>query len=102
VTFGHIAHSDDAHLLKTLIIMRRTTAYDTDAAPGDADAAPDDTDARMLSQRRAQSAMLAFMGMRLAAVICLVLLGLNLAGCTKCGWWWDERPRTCHDDSPPR
>jgi hypothetical protein len=45
--------------------------------------------------------MLASMGMRLAAVICLVLLGLNLAGCTKCGWWWDERPRTCHDDSPP-
>ena len=33
---------------------------------------------------------------RIAAVICLVVLGLSLAGCTKCGWLWDEGPRTCH------
>jgi hypothetical protein len=102
VTSGHIAYSGDAHLLKTLIIMLRTTTCDTDAALDDADAASGDAEARMLSRREAQSAMLAPMGMRLAAVICLVLLGLNLASCTKCGWWWDERPRTCHDDSPRR
>jgi hypothetical protein len=37
---------------------------------------------------------------RLAAVICLVVLGLSLGGCTKCGWFWDDGPRTCHSDTP--
>jgi hypothetical protein len=37
---------------------------------------------------------------RFATVICLVVLGLSLAGCTKCGWLWDQGPRTCHSDTP--
>jgi TM2 domain-containing membrane protein YozV len=37
---------------------------------------------------------------RLAAFICLVLLGLSLSGCTKCGWLWDQPPRSCHSDAP--
>jgi hypothetical protein len=40
------------------------------------------------------------MPMRLAAVICLVLLGLGLGGCTKCGWLWDQGLRSCHFDAP--
>ncbi|MGB6859914.1 MAG: peptidylprolyl isomerase [Pseudolabrys sp.] len=37
---------------------------------------------------------------RIAVVACLVLLGLSLAGCTKCGWLWNEGPRGCHSDAP--
>jgi hypothetical protein len=38
---------------------------------------------------------------RLAALLCLVLLGLSLGGCTKCGWLWnDQGPGTCHSDAP--
>ena len=37
----------------------------------------------------------------LLAVGCLFLLGLGLGGCTKCGWLWDEAPRSCHS-GPPR
>jgi hypothetical protein len=38
---------------------------------------------------------------RLAAIACLVLLGLSLAGCTKCGWIWEDTgPHACHADSP--
>ena len=40
------------------------------------------------------------MSKRLAATVCLVLLGLSLAGCTKCGWLWDQSPRSCHSDAP--
>jgi hypothetical protein len=35
---------------------------------------------------------------RLAAILCLVLLGLSLGGCTKCGWLWDNGGRACHSD----
>jgi len=38
---------------------------------------------------------------RLAALVCLALLGLSLGGCTKCGWLWnDQGPGTCHSDTP--
>jgi len=38
---------------------------------------------------------------RLAALVCLALLGLSLGGCTKCGWLWnDQGPGTCHSDVP--
>ena len=38
---------------------------------------------------------------RLAALLCLALLGLSLGGCTKCGWLWnDQGPGTCHSDTP--
>jgi hypothetical protein len=37
---------------------------------------------------------------RITVVACLVLLGLSLAGCTKCGWLWNEGPRGCHSDAP--
>ena len=38
---------------------------------------------------------------RLAAAICLIVLGLSLGGCTKCGWLWnDQGPGTCHSDTP--
>ncbi|MFY9757577.1 MAG: peptidylprolyl isomerase [Pseudolabrys sp.] len=37
---------------------------------------------------------------RIAVVTCLILLGLSLAGCTKCGWLWNEGARGCHSDAP--
>jgi hypothetical protein len=37
---------------------------------------------------------------RIAVVACLILLGLSVAGCTKCGWLWNEGPRGCHSDAP--
>ena len=37
---------------------------------------------------------------RLVAVMCLFAVSLGLAGCTKCGWLWDEAPRSCRSDSP--
>jgi len=40
------------------------------------------------------------MSKRLAATACLVLLGLSLGACTKCGWLWDQSPRSCHSDAP--
>ena len=40
------------------------------------------------------------MRQRLAAVLCLVLLGLSLSACTKCGWLWNETGRACHSDAP--
>lgn len=33
---------------------------------------------------------------RCAAILCLLLLGLGLAGCTKCGWVWEQGGRACH------
>ena len=30
------------------------------------------------------------MSTRLAAIVCLLVVGLGLGGCTKCGWLWDE------------
>lgn len=36
---------------------------------------------------------------RFATILCLVAFGLTLAGCTKCGWLWDEA-RACHADAP--
>jgi hypothetical protein len=40
------------------------------------------------------------MSKRLAVLACLVLLGLALGGCTKCGFIWEQGPRSCHSDSP--
>ena len=40
------------------------------------------------------------MSKQIAAIVCLVLLGLSLGGCTKCGWLWDQPPRSCHSDAP--
>jgi len=38
---------------------------------------------------------------RFAAILCFVLLGLALAGCSKCGpFWVDFAPRACHADAP--
>jgi hypothetical protein len=37
---------------------------------------------------------------RLAAIICLVVLGLSLGGCSKCGWFWQDSGRACHGDVP--
>ena len=37
---------------------------------------------------------------RLAALLCLAVLGLSLGGCSKCGWLWDEGGRTCHSGTP--
>jgi hypothetical protein len=42
------------------------------------------------------------MTQRLAAILCLVLAGLALGGCTKCGWIWNEGPRSCQSDAAPR
>jgi len=43
----------------------------------------------------------AAMRRRLAAICCLTVLGLPLAGRTKCGWIWQDWTRACHADAPP-
>jgi len=38
---------------------------------------------------------------RATAVILLLVLGLSLGGCTKCGWLFDQPgPGTCRSDAP--
>ena len=37
---------------------------------------------------------------RLAAIVCLIVLGLSAGGCTKCGWIWEQSPRACRADAP--
>jgi hypothetical protein len=44
--------------------------------------------------------MLTAMQQRVAAILCLVVLGLALGGCTKCGWIWDDWQRSCHAEVP--
>ena len=34
------------------------------------------------------------------AATCLFLLFFALGGCTKCGWLWDQAPRSCHSEAP--
>ena len=34
------------------------------------------------------------------AILALLLLALNAAGCTKCGFIWESGPRACHSDAP--
>jgi hypothetical protein len=36
----------------------------------------------------------------LAAILCLALVGLSLAGCSKCGWLWEQGGRACRSDAP--
>jgi hypothetical protein len=42
---------------------------------------------------------LAAMRQRFAAILCLALLASSLAGCSKCGWLWDEGGRACHSSA---
>jgi hypothetical protein len=37
---------------------------------------------------------------RFAAVLCLIVLGLALSGCTACGWIWQDGGHACHSDAP--
>ncbi len=37
---------------------------------------------------------------RFAAFFCLIALGLVLAGCTPCGWIWQDGQRACHSETP--
>jgi hypothetical protein len=37
---------------------------------------------------------------RLAAFVCLAVLGLSLGGCSKCGFFWEDGPRSCRSDAP--
>jgi hypothetical protein len=37
---------------------------------------------------------------RLTILAGIVVLGLSLGGCSKCGFWWDEAPRGCKGDFP--
>ncbi|HEX3948239.1 MAG TPA: hypothetical protein VHW95_00145 [Steroidobacteraceae bacterium] len=54
----------------------------------------------MSSPRGRRSAMLPAMYRRALAILCLLSIGLGLAGCTKCGWLWDENTHSCHADAP--
>jgi len=40
-----------------------------------------------------------FMVPRFAAVVCLIVLGLAVSGCTRCGFWWDDLGHSCHSDT---
>jgi hypothetical protein len=33
-------------------------------------------------------------------ILCLLLLGATLGGCTKCGFIWDDVGHSCHADAP--
>jgi hypothetical protein len=37
-------------------------------------------------------------------LLTIVLLGLSLGGCSKCGWIWDDwrAPGACRSDAPAR
>ncbi|MCF8478687.1 MAG: peptidylprolyl isomerase [Pseudolabrys sp.] len=35
---------------------------------------------------------------RLAAILCLAVLAMSLGGCSKCGPFWEQGPRSCHSD----
>ncbi|MDP2298692.1 MAG: hypothetical protein Q8M24_24915 [Pseudolabrys sp.] len=38
---------------------------------------------------------------RAAAIVCLVVLGLSLGGCSKCGgWFWEDGSRACRTVMP--
>lgn len=37
---------------------------------------------------------------RVATILCLILLGLGVSGCTKCGWLWDDLGRACKAEMP--
>jgi hypothetical protein len=45
-------------------------------------------------------AIVPLMKQRVAAILCLVVLGLSLGGCTKCGWLWDDLGRACKAEMP--
>src|SRR5262249_889665 len=49
---------------------------------------------------RPRSAMLPLMVKHLALVLGLGVLTLRLVSCTKCGWFWDQGPRSCRSDAP--
>jgi len=51
------------------------------------------------SRPAARWAMLAAMR-RAVSLICIIIVGLSLGACTKCGWLWDQGPRSCHSDAP--
>ena len=53
---------------------------------------------RALAERAAMRYTFA-MRTRLAAILCLLVAGLALGGCTNCGWLWDDA-RACHADAP--
>ena len=36
---------------------------------------------------------------RLATILCLLVLGLGMSGCSKCGWFLDGS-RACKADAP--
>jgi len=39
---------------------------------------------------------------RFVTLLCLVLLGAALGGCSKCGPLWNEGAKACHSDIPAR
>ena len=39
------------------------------------------------------------MQQRIAAILCLIVVGLALGGCTKCGFIWQDSGRACHSDT---
>jgi hypothetical protein len=34
------------------------------------------------------------------AILALLLLALSAAGCTKCGFIWEDGQRACHSEAP--
>ena len=41
---------------------------------------------------------------RAATFVVLAVLGLTMAGCSQCGWIWDDwrSPKSCRSDSLPQ
>jgi len=35
---------------------------------------------------------------RLLTILFVVGLGASAGGCSKCGWFWESGPRSCHSD----
>lgn len=37
---------------------------------------------------------------RVVTILCLILLGLSVSGCSKCGFFWEDGGRACKAEMP--
>ncbi|MDQ2953780.1 MAG: peptidylprolyl isomerase [Pseudomonadota bacterium] len=35
---------------------------------------------------------------KLFTAVALLALAASLGGCSRCGFWWDDAPKSCKDD----
>jgi hypothetical protein len=54
----------------------------------------------MLLEKNQGLAYAGTMHRRLATILCLLVLGLAVGGCSKCGPLWDQSGHACHAETP--